>query len=278
MISPYERIVQLLQAVLPGLEDILNEMADAGGWLTFSDKFATLCISASLQWWTFYEDERKLRSLTPLMFASEEEARAIDEPGRVDEFINDLAQIAKELDSLETPTADQLSAYAEEFSTATEDERRELVKTTLLLALGTLTATSNYLSLMIHGRTLCRLVEDSRNGDDDAFCRAVQIDRTVLNLPYFRERMIRAQLCNDPDFLSHLAYRLKTPILSSKIKHPKLWLTFAILDDEGLLSTLPHKDILDICQAVGVYESDDVDNLRKRLDDYRSAQRTPNNF
>jgi len=38
----------------------------------------------------------------------------------------------------------------------------------------------NYFALMIHGRTLCRLVADAKTGDDDAFCKAVQIDRTVL--------------------------------------------------------------------------------------------------
>lgn len=59
-------------------------------------------------------------------------------------------------------------------------ERRDILKRTLLLLLGTLTGFFNYFALMIHGRTLCRLVADAKTGDDDAFCKAVQIDRTVL--------------------------------------------------------------------------------------------------
>jgi hypothetical protein len=57
--------------------------------------------------------------------------------------------------------------------------------------------------------------------------------------------------------------------------------TFAVLDDEGLLG-LPHEQIMDICQEVGVYGKDfgieDVGHLSKRLWEYRKSQRKPNIF
>jgi hypothetical protein len=93
--------------------------------------------------------------------------------------------------------------------------------------------------------------------------------------------MFKAQFSDDAIFLKKVGDSLKRPILSSKIRYRTLWLTFAILDDEGLLG-LPHEQILSICEQVGVYGTqygiEDVGHLRKRLNDYRRYQRTSNIF
>ena len=116
---------------------------------------------------------------------------------------------------------------------------------------------------------------------DEAYRQAVQIDRTVLFLPYFQDRMIKAQLGNDGPFIKSVGDSLKRPILSSKIKYRTLRLTFAILQDEGLLD-LPREQLLNICEEVGVYGKsygvEDVDHLKKRLRDYRKDQGKPNIF
>ena len=147
--------------------------------------------------------------------------------------------------------------------------------------MGSITGLFNYHSLMFHGKTLFHLVSAAKEGNDKAFCLAIQIDRTILNLPYFRERLIKSQFTNDQEFLTRLASRLKNPIIRSRIRYRTLWLTFAILEDEGLLE-LPHEEILDICEDVGVYGKkfgvEDVGHLRKRLNEYRRMQRTSKIF
>ena len=174
-----------------------------------------------------------------------------------------------------------MEEFKTEFSSSDEATQKAITKRTALLILGFITALYNYLALMVHGRTMCQLVTDALGGDDEAYRRAVQIDRTVLFLPYFQDRMLKAQLGNDGPFLKSVGDSLKRPILSSKIKYRTLWLTFAILEDEGLLG-LPHDQILDICEQSGVYGKEygveDVGHLRKRLHDYRRCQRTSNIF
>ena len=82
--------------------------------------------------------------------------------------------------------------------------------------------------------------------------------------------------------MDKLSYRLKAPILQSKIRYKTLLLTFAILEDDGFLSGLPHDELLDICEDVGVYGKEfgieDVGHIRKRLKDYRRIQRNSKYF
>ena len=135
----------------------------------------------------------------------------------------------------------------------------------------------NILALMIHRRSMCELVNDAKNGDNEAFCLAVQIDRTVLQLPYFQKRLLKSQFSNDAEFLNKLASRLRTPISQSKIRYRTLILTFAMLDDMDILDSLTLEELLNVCDKIGVtgkeHGIDDVDKLRKRLHEYRKNVR-----
>ena len=65
-----------------------------------------------------------------------------------------------------------------------------------------ITSSFNYLVLMLHGYTMCTLITMAKNGDDSAFCKAVHIDRTVLNLPYFKWRILKAQFGKDQNYIN----------------------------------------------------------------------------
>lgn len=60
--------------------------------------------------------------------------------------------------------------------------------------------------------------------------------------------------------------------MGGKIRYRKLWLTFAILEDEGQLN-MPHEQLLDLLEDLGVYGQkfgvEDVGHLRNRLFEYR---------
>lgn len=154
------------------------------------------------------------------------------------------------------------------------EERAEAIKIAQHIWMGTLTMFFQSLSVMVHGEKLTSLVAQAKNGNDWAFCKAVQIDKRILTtIPYFRQRFERATLEGDQDFCDALAYRLQCPPYKGKIRHKSLWMAFAFLDLVGLLDTLKHQEILDICDSAGVggfaNRIEDVKHLSKRLADFR---------
>ena len=127
---------------------------------------------------------------------------------------------------------------------------------------------------MVHGTKMTALVPLAMAGDDDAFLKAVQIDRMLLlHHPYFRDRKARAQNEGEMEFLSKLAYRESNPPLRSKIRYPGLYMLFGILESIRWLDDLEHAEILDACDGAGLdrYQNriEDVNYLTKRLSEYR---------
>jgi hypothetical protein len=129
-------------------------------------------------------------------------------------------------------------------------------------------------AVMVHGEKLTSLVAQAKAGSDDAFCKAVQIDKRILTtIPYFKQRFDRSTLERDRNFMDALAYRLQCPPYKGKIRHKSLWMAFSFLDLTGLLDTLKHQEILELCDDAGVggfaNRIEDVKHLSKRLADFR---------
>jgi len=274
--------VRLLKALVPHIDDALEYMQANGGWLPLSDQFLALIQNPDFKKWSeFYLDEKKIRAVTLLSVVDEDTLKGVT---NAQQFASDLrADLADMLEDgdVTLPTEDELEQFKSEFPLQDAASQQKLSMQAVYFIYGFITGLFNYLALMIHGRTMCQLVADAISGDDDAYRRAVQIDRTVLYLPYFQDRMYKAQFSNDGPFLKSVGDSLKRPIISSKIRYRTLRLTFAILQDEGLLG-LPREQLLDICQEVGVYGKaygvEDVDHLKKRLRDYRKDQGKRNIF
>ena len=69
----------------------------------------------------------------------------------------------------------------------------------------------NVLSIMLHHQSLGALVEEVRKGNDEAFFKAVSIDRSILSCTTFANRLARAELFGDKTFFIHLRKALKGP-------------------------------------------------------------------
>ncbi|MEZ5492643.1 MAG: hypothetical protein R3F50_20360 [Gammaproteobacteria bacterium] len=120
-------------------------------------------------------------------------------------------------------------------------------------------STFNFLAIITHGKSMVRLIHDAQQGEDSAFLKAVQIDATVLStIPYFKQRLVRSQLSDEPAFRASLARGLKGKVLSEKVELPELRFVFALLHSEGFLTSLPNDQLLDICIGLGIYQGDDV--------------------
>lgn len=132
------------------------------------------------------------------------------------------------------------------------------------------------ISFVVHGHRMTHLVQRALKGDDEALCLAAQTDSLVMNIPYFRERMLDAlniKTDADAQFIYNLSYRLQNPLLRGKINHRKVWLAFLLLDTMALLDgQLTHAEILDMLEAAGIDSLGSEDNLAKMLRSYRSNQ------
>ena len=279
---PQEQTIHTLRILVPELDELLADFEANKGWLSLNANLINLINQWGLNWHQYYEDEQLLRTLTSMMFFDVDELKEIHEKKKFDYAISKLLEIHKEVDEFNFDEISDPQQLINDLESADEETKQQSLKLIVILILGTLSSLFNYLALMLHGYSMCQLVAKAKDGDDDAFCKAVQVDRTVLVLPYFKQRLLKAQLGKEPEFLKFLAYRIKTPILSGKIRYRTLWLTFAILDDEGLLDKLTHDQIFDICEQVGVYGKkygiEDVGHLTKRLREYRRAQRNSKIF
>lgn len=286
-----ERVVEYLKALLPDIDWVLGQMEKDGGWLRLPPKVVQYLAALKItNYPEYYSDEKKIFGLLAVAMAGEgqelrEFLREIGEsyennPGA---FITEAVEVSKELDSeidkaFALSKADQEQANARFEALPEEEKRTEVRKIQLWVSFFVLMFFQT-LALMVHGRKMTALVADAIAGDDDAYCKAVQIDRSVLvSIPYFGERLRRAHLEGDGGFCERLGYRIANPVLKGKIRYRTLWIVFSFLELFGLLGgALKHRQILDICDAVGVggkkSRIEEVGYLSKRLAEYRRFQR-----
>lgn len=271
-----------IKAVLPHLKEMLELIRASGGYLGLSSRFTTFLDGfESRSWAWFYEDKARAKAAFAQVFLGPELVKELAEKleSAKDE---EVAKLRSELNSeLLTALAageDVFGFDAEEqvteeerqarFAAMNDTERHESLKAATLFWMFLLSQLFSHLALMSFGRSMYTLVAKAKEGDDQAFLQAVQTDRTVLfTIPYFRQRMVRAQVGCEPEFLARLGRAISRPIFHRKVEYPELQLVFAMLDEEGLLG-MPQAQLLDLCEELGVYGReygvDDPGSLGKR--------------
>ncbi|MES2366790.1 MAG: hypothetical protein V4563_12990 [Pseudomonadota bacterium] len=261
-------------------------MQKGGGRISFSLEIAQIQNNVG-QYVLIYDDELKIARAMFLAFLGEDgykrfsqdfEALCEDERQEIlDDFVSVelLNEIEEAMDSFKVPQGPaEWQAARDALAELPEDERKEAEKLGAFFWCFFFSSFFNTLSLMVHGTKMTSLVPRAIAGDDEAFLKAVQIDRMLLlHHPYFRDRKARAQNEGEMDFLSKLAYRESNPALRSKIRYPGLYMLFGMLESIRWLDELTHDELLDICDASGLdlYQNriEDVSYLTKRLVEYR---------
>jgi len=256
------------------------------GWLrlppTLISAFENLKIDNYVE---LYLDEQKLGVAMGLAILGRD---GFDEFGRdfenamPDERTKFLSEFIDEWADVEFPsipkTKKEIEAARKLLEELPEEERKELIQRGQFYYASFLASFYNYLSLMVHGEKLTALVGQALNGNDEAFVLAVQIDRTVLvGLPYFRDRLIKAQREGHTGFLDALGYRIANPVAKGKIRYRRLWLSFALLEGMGYLDdSRSHRELMGILDEAGLdkWENriEDEGYFSKRLRDYRKFQ------
>jgi hypothetical protein len=282
-----EAVVEALMSSIPNAEWLLGQIESEQGWLRFPPYFSNVIANLKLEGYPLlYTNENAIAAVLLKGYLTDIEIQELNtelEAASVDErtqflmgFCDGLSDLIEKIEIPKTP--EEQTRAKQVFDALSPDEQKESVKFASHFYSFFFASFYQNLSIMVHGEKLTSLVAQAIAGNDNAFVKAVQIDRRILTaIPYFQNRFARAQDEADSNFYDYLSYRLKAAPYRGKIRHKTLWLTFAILDQVGLLNKLPHPELLKICDEAGVggYKNriSDVKNLSKRLAEFREFQR-----
>ncbi|MCB4810884.1 hypothetical protein LG204_06105 [Methylovorus menthalis] len=133
----------------------------------------------------------------------------------------------------------------------------------------------NILSIMLFHRSLGALVHEVRTGSDDAFFKAVSIDRTILLCPTFSDRLSYAELTNDKTFFLHLRKALKGPSKKNMEAIGDLRYAIVLLRDMGF-NKFTDDELIGLFVGNGLYPKsyNAAKNLRKHIHTARKFSTT----
>lgn len=202
------------------------------------------------------------------------------------EFLTELSEyllnddIYEKFRNLIPRTKEARDAAKKEFDALSEDEKTEILQHVHFFLTFYFASFFNYISMMVHGQKLTKLVPLALQGNQEAFLKAVQIDKNILTgHPYFRETYAQLPIGDDKDrnFYKAISSAQVRPQVNSKIDYPALYLLFAVLDSFGGLEKFSAPEILDMCDEARLdrYQNriEDENYLIKRRLEYRKKQK-----
>jgi len=277
----------------PTCVELLRFFQGKGGWISLPPEIAGIRQRLKIEDYVLlYDDVKKIGACFALAFMDAKELKTwgeeLDAMTREDQekqleiLTSDFEEIGVALERvLEISPTEQARLEAQKaFDALSVDEKLAATRFAQFMWSGFLSAFHNVIAVMVLGEALTTLVPKAIAGDDDAFCKAVQIDRQIyIHHPYFRQRIDKAESSAESEFLSRVSYRLRTPTSRGKIQYPGLWTVLATLDMLGWLDgSLTAAQILDICDEAGLhrYENriEDPIAMNKRVRVYRRMQKT----
>ncbi|MBL4573117.1 MAG: hypothetical protein JKY86_08590 [Gammaproteobacteria bacterium] len=236
-------------------------------------------------WASYYESQEKMDTIALLVFIEPEDVASMAKELRslpseeVQEYKAELESqyldMFKDMDETELdfdiPSAKEIKEYQK--TTSLEQQQKDIL-TAYFLFTTFILQTYQFIALVTHGRSMHDLVRLAMEGDDIAFCQAVQIDRTLLFAnPYFQKRLTLLQLKGKQSQLDELARFMKHKLYGEKYDSPELWIAFSILNRTGYLKSMPLDDLLDLCLDLNVYSGNNTKAIGKQRSKFLKRQR-----
>ncbi|WP_143026962.1 hypothetical protein [Nitrosomonas oligotropha] len=219
---------------------------------------------------------KKLKEFDDALIATAEK----DKLELVERLLDELENDNLSESSLETEgeSIKACETAQKEWESISEDEKAKILSQIQLFFAFFYAYFYNHIALMVHGQKLTTLVPLALQGNQKAFCKAVQIDRNLLTgHPYFRDTYARLLTGEDPKFLKAIASHLNRPPIQGKIRFPALYMLFAVLDGFKWLDDFTATEILDVCDDARLdrYQNriEDESYLIKRRLEYRKKQK-----
>lgn len=286
IISP-DAVLHSMKSGIPDAEWLLGQIESEQGWLRFPPYLTHVISNLKIESYPLlYHSEQAIAAMLLRGWMTAEEINALgaeleaaspNERGKVViDLCNDLGEYVEQIEIPKTPA--QRRAAEAQFKAMSEADQAESVRIAQHFFCFFFAGFYQNLSMMVHGEKLTSLVAQAKAENDNAFVKAVQIDKRILTAdPYFSERFAKAQMEPPGDFFDDLAYRLKAPPYKGKIRHKTLWLAFSILDSAGLLETMSYRQIMEMCDEAGVGGDKNriasEKHLGNRLREYREFQK-----
>lgn len=286
-VCPLSTVVRSLSKNRSEVEWVLAEIESQEGWFRFPGFLTRQIAALKIETYPLLYQNETAMGCAPLLagmakdeiteWANAIEGMTIEERGAF--FEDFMSGVDESLDIVVIPkTLAEEEAARAAFLELPEGERKAKAAAAQFVTMGFLCAFHQSLSVMVHGEKLTSLVKQAIEGNDDAFVKAVQIDRRILTqIPFFRERFERAQF--EPwggDFSDKIAYRLKTPPYRGKIRYKSLWYVFSMLELTGWLDRLTGAELLKVCDEIGLDERfcriESEKHLVARRREYRKFQ------
>ncbi|WP_293389074.1 hypothetical protein [Nevskia sp.] len=283
---PRDSLIAALKGAIPDAEWVIRHLEKSNGWLQFPPVLVDTIKNLKIeQYPLIYEDERLLTYFSLRAWLTDQEIRelaiqaetaSLEQRG---EFLKEICDAVEPVLESIPKTPEQIKAAQELFASLSENEQREAIKRGQAFYSVFFASFGQTFSMMMHGEKLTTLIAKAKAGDDDAFCKAIRIDGRILTVvPYFREKYERAKQLGESAFLDKVSVWTRAAPYRGRIRHKSLWVVFALLDQAGMLANLSHREILDICDEVGVGGAEnrieDVGYLSKRLREYRKLQKS----
>ena len=289
-------LVKLYKSALPDYDFMLRKLQTENKWLRFSPRLHELTKRFNCQNYPeLYQGEARIQSaLLRAIFESDEKikhfltdlnAKSLAEQYQfMNEFLLDVIDLGQwmdkhvpHLDALDWSPRTQAIAQRK-WNKFTPEEQQQAVRFNQYSLSFSLASFYNYFSLMVHGRKLTQLVGEAMAGNKSSYCLAIQIDKSIIeHIPYFKDRYRQAQQTGEQDFLASVSKSLATPHFSGRIRRRLLYMLFALLEGTNWLDELKHREILDVCDQLGLdkYEAriESENALTKRLIEYREFQK-----
>lgn len=277
---------RFIRAMAPDWAWLLQHIESEDGYVRFPPLFSLIIANLKIENYPeLYENESFIGAMMLRAFMSPEEIKVLnaelealsseDRAKFIDAAIRSLDAITDTI-SIPKTIGDQKRA-ASVFNALSEEEKKEVTQFWQYFMMALLAGFYQSLSIMVHGEKLTSLVAQAKAGNDKAFAKAVQIDKRILFAnPYFKQRFANANIEGNHKFTEEVGAHLQRPPYRGRIRHKSLYLAFAFLDQVGLLATMKHREILDLCNEAGLdghaNRIDDVKNLSKRLAEFRAFQ------
>jgi hypothetical protein len=290
-------VIELYGSALPDFVFILKKIESEHKWIKFTHRLYELMARLKCDNYPeLYQDENRI--VTALLrtqfenddkiseFIKSQTAKSLEEQiAELNDFFHEsteFSQVIEEnmphLDELDWSEAGQAKAK-QEWAKLTPEEQKQAQRLWQYGLMFVLASFYNYFAVMVHGRKLTQLVAEAMAGNDESYYRAIHIDKSILSrIPYFKERHQRALETGEQDFLEAVGRWHAKPQLISKVRHPLLYMLFALLDGCQWLDDLKNREILDLCDELGLdrYENriETENALTKRLIEYRKLQKS----
>lgn len=286
-VLPLDSVIFALKSSIPDVTWMLGEIESQHGWFRFPPVLTQAIENLKIQNYPLlYADERAIAAffLKGFMttdeireFSLELESASLAERG---EFVTTfVAGLAEGIDSMTIPkTLQEQEAARKTLSAMPEEDQKEAIRAAQHFYASFLSAFYQSLSVMVHGEKLTALVAQAIAGCDEAFVKAVQIDRRILiEFPYFKQRFARSHSECDQNFSDLLSYRLKAAPYRGKIRYKSLWYTLSTLETSGWLNKLSYGEIREVCDEVSLSGFDNRiqsdKHLGNRVREYREFQK-----